>query len=49
MLVTELRELQQVHAGAGGGQALQVGAPVVDAEGRVQLLSAHGHNQTVSS
>lgn len=38
VLVAELRELEQVHAGAGGGQALQVGAAVVDAEDRVKLL-----------
>lgn len=37
-LILELGELQQVHAGAGGGQPLQVGAPVVDAECGVQLL-----------
>lgn len=37
-LVPELGQLQQVHAGAGRGQPLQVGAPVVDAEGWVQLL-----------
>lgn len=41
MLVTELRQLQQVHAGAGGGQALHIAAPVVDAEGRVKLLCTH--------
>lgn len=38
VLVAELGQLEQVHAGAGGGQALQVGAPVVDAEDRVELL-----------
>ena len=38
VLVAELGQFEQVHAGAGGGQALQVVAPVVDAEGRVQLL-----------
>lgn len=37
-LVTELRELQQVHAGAGCGEPLEVRAPVVNAERRVQLL-----------
>lgn len=41
-LVPELGQLQQVHAGAGRGQPLQVGAPVVDAEGRVQLLRDRG-------
>lgn len=38
VLVAELGQLEQVHAGAGGGQALQVGAAVVDAEDRVELL-----------
>lgn len=38
VLVAELRQLEQVHAGAGGGQALQVAAAVVDAEDRVKLL-----------
>lgn len=38
MLVAELGELEQVHAGAGGGQAIQVSPSVVDAEGRVKLL-----------
>lgn len=38
VLVAELWELQQVHASAGGGQAVQVGAAVVDAEHRVKLL-----------
>lgn len=42
-LILELGELQQVHAGAGGGQPLQVGAPVVDAECGVQLLQDSGH------
>lgn len=37
-LVLEFGQLQQVHAGAGGGQPLQVGAAVVNAEGGVQLL-----------
>lgn len=41
-LVLELGELQQVHAGAGCGQPLQVGAPVVDAERGVQLLQDSG-------
>lgn len=40
LLVAELREFEQVHAGAGGGQALQVSAAVVDAEDRVKLLEA---------
>lgn len=39
VLVTELGELEQVHAGAGGGETLKVAAAVVNAEGRVQLLS----------
>lgn len=38
VLVAELGELEQVHAGAGGRQAVQVGASVVNAEGRVKLL-----------
>lgn len=42
VLVAELRELEQVHAGAGGGKALQVVAAVVNAEGRVELLCAYG-------
>lgn len=41
VLVAELRQLQQVHAGAGSGQTLQVGSTVVDAEGRVKLLCAN--------
>lgn len=41
MLVAELRQLEQIHAGAGGGQALQVVAAVVDAEDRVKLLCAY--------
>lgn len=47
-LVPELGQLQQVHAGAGRGQPLQVGAPVVDAEGRVQLLRDRGAGRGVS-
>lgn len=42
VLVAELGQLEQVHAGAGGGQALQVGASVVDAEDRVELLCVGG-------
>lgn len=38
VLVAKLGQLEQVHAGAGGGQALQVCAPVVDAENRIELL-----------
>lgn len=41
VLVAELRQLEQVHAGAGGRQPFQVAAPVVDAEGRVKLLCTH--------
>lgn len=41
VLVAELWELEQVHAGAGGGQTLQVGAAVVDAEDWVKLLWAY--------
>lgn len=41
VLVAELRELEQVHAGAGGGQTVQVGATVVNAEGWVKLLVAY--------
>lgn len=41
-LVLELWELQQVHAGAGRGQPLQVGAPVVNAERGIQLLEDSG-------
>lgn len=50
-LVVELGELQQVHAGAGRGQPLQVGAAVVNAEGRVQLLedSARQHGRQPAS
>lgn len=47
-LVLELGQLQQVHAGAGRGQPLQVGAPVVDAEGRVQLLRDRSAGRGVS-
>lgn len=42
VLVAELGQLEQVHAGAGGGQALQVCAAVVDAEDRVELLCRWG-------
>lgn len=38
VLVAELWQLEQVHAGAGGGQALQVAAPIVDAEDWVKFL-----------
>lgn len=47
-LVLELGELQQVHAGAGRGQPLQVGAAVVDAEGGVQLLEDSGSQLALS-
>lgn len=40
VLIAELWELEQVHAGARGGQAVQVVAPIVDAEGWVKLLCA---------
>lgn len=45
VLVAELGQLEQVHAGAGGGQALQVCAPVVDAEDRVELLCGRGEGR----
>lgn len=38
VLVTELWQLEQVHAGAGGRQALQVAAAIVDAEDWVKFL-----------
>lgn len=38
VLVAELWQLEQVHAGAGGRQALQVAAAVVDAEDWVKFL-----------
>lgn len=38
LLVAELGKLEEVHASAGGGQALQIVPPVMDAEGRVELL-----------
>lgn len=49
-LVVKLRELQQVHAGAGCGEPLEVGASVVNAERRIQLLkdsrrAAHSFNK----
>lgn len=43
VLVAELWELQQVHAGAGSGETVQVGATVVNAERWVQLLCANAH------
>lgn len=43
MLVAELGQLEEVHASAGGGEALQIVPPVMDAEGRVELLR---RNQT---
>lgn len=43
VLVAKLWELEQVHAGTGGGQTVQVSAAVVDAEGRVELLCANVH------
>lgn len=46
VLVAELRQLEQVHASAGGGQALQVAAAVVDAEDRVKLLCHPKKTQT---
>ena len=35
----EVRELEQVHAGGGGGQPLQVWPRACDAERRIQVLS----------
>lgn len=47
VLVAELWQLEQVHAGAGGGQALQVVAAVVDAEDRVKLLLSSSKKKEV--
>lgn len=41
-LVVELGQLQQVHAGAGRGEPLEVRASVVNAERGVQLLKRQG-------
>ncbi len=38
-LVPELWQFEEVHAGASGGQAVGLGARVLDAERRVQLLN----------
>lgn len=47
-LVVELRELQQVHTGAGCGQPLQVRASIVNAECRVELLENRAQDAGVT-
>ena len=39
-LVAELGQLEKVHAGTGRRETIRLGAAVVDAEGRVELLDA---------
>lgn len=46
LLVVELGQLEQVHAGAGGGKALQIVPSVVDAEGGVELLKKNRRRST---
>lgn len=46
LLVVELGQLEQVHAGAGGGKALQIVPSVMDAEGGVELLKKNRGRST---
>lgn len=46
LLVAELGQFEEVHAGAGGGQTLQVVPSVMDAEGGIELLRRNHRGTT---
>ena len=45
----EVWQLEQVHAGGGGGQTGQVRAGAGDAEGGIQVLELRDHSESYTS